>query len=395
MKWRPLTWLLLSIACFIAAFYFWRLGDKWQAEKKAEVGGQRSEVRQKGAATQPQAREPVKVASVKSASTAPIVDLNPPATNAVTPPPTNRFPYRLSNTTQSVSQLSRNDEAILLENALIDTSKTMQLPIPDSLHSHGDPGAYLVQANGPITDAFRAQLKAAGASFVAYIPNNAYLVTASASAAQQLARNYTVVPYEPYYKIKASLMKAALAGDAVAAVDVAVFPDALDQTKAALGKLGVTVASESPSPFGTVLTLQNLPNIAAIAGLPGIQEVEPYFQRKLMNDVSRELVGVSTDTVTTTNYLNLTGLNVLVAVADSFSPTTNATQFNPDLTNIIADPNFFPIGFEDTEGHGTHVGGGIAASGANSPTNAVGSVPGANFRGKAPGANLWRFRFKA
>ena len=131
MKWRPLTWLLLSIACFIAAFYFWRLGDKWQAEKKTEVRGQTAEVREKGAATQPQTRERSKVESVKSASTAPIVDLNPPATNAVTPPPTNRFPYRLSNTTQSVGELSRNDKAILLENALIDTRRTMRLPIPD------------------------------------------------------------------------------------------------------------------------------------------------------------------------------------------------------------------------------------------------------------------------
>src|SRR6185436_12580213 len=42
----------------------------------------------------------------------------------------------------------------------------------------------------------------------------------------------------------------------------------------------------------------------------------------------------------------------------------------------------------DFEGHATHVAGIIAASGANSPSNAVGSVPGANFRGQAPSAKI-------
>ena len=66
--------------------------------------------------------------------------------------------------------------AILLENALIDTGAKLDLAIPKNLQSHGDPGAYIVQAAGPVDNAFRAKLAAAGAQFVAYIPNNAYLV---------------------------------------------------------------------------------------------------------------------------------------------------------------------------------------------------------------------------
>src|SRR5436309_3285708 len=33
MRWRPLTWLLLSVMFFVAAAFFWRLGDEWAAKK--------------------------------------------------------------------------------------------------------------------------------------------------------------------------------------------------------------------------------------------------------------------------------------------------------------------------------------------------------------------------
>jgi hypothetical protein len=52
-------------------------------------------------------------------------------------------------------------------------------------------------------------LKAAGATIVAYVPNNAYLVQATAAVAQELATQadtQSVLPYEPYYKLKASLL---------------------------------------------------------------------------------------------------------------------------------------------------------------------------------------------
>ena len=63
----------------------------------------------------------------------------------------------------------------------------LNLPFPKNLQAQGDPGAYIVQANGPINNAFRATLAAAGAQIVSYIPNNAYLVTASAGGAAGLA----------------------------------------------------------------------------------------------------------------------------------------------------------------------------------------------------------------
>src|SRR5262249_7086934 len=109
---------------------------------------------------------------------------NPAATNAISQ--TNAsFPFRLSNTVKPIEQLTRSDNAILLRNALIDVTGPA-LSIPEQLRSKGDPGSYIVQARGKITDAFREELRRAGAEIISYVPNNAYLVRISQESANQL-----------------------------------------------------------------------------------------------------------------------------------------------------------------------------------------------------------------
>src|ERR1035437_10072849 len=152
------------------------------------------------------------VTTVRSASTAPNI-LATVSTNGVTSAKTNQFAYRLSNTGKTIGQLVGDRRAILLENALIDTSAKLNLSIPKNLQSQGDPGAYIVQARGPIDNAFRAMLASAGAEIVSYIPNNAYLVRAPAGVANGLAANpltQAVMAYEPYYKIQSSMLTLAV-----------------------------------------------------------------------------------------------------------------------------------------------------------------------------------------
>src|SRR5215831_11902004 len=52
-----------------------------------------------------------------------------------------RFAHRLSNTKESVGQLARKENAILLENALLDTEAPLNLEIPRALRAEGDPGS--------------------------------------------------------------------------------------------------------------------------------------------------------------------------------------------------------------------------------------------------------------
>jgi subtilisin-like proprotein convertase family protein len=320
--------------------------------------------------------------------------------------PKARIAYRLSNTTQPLRQLVRNPNAILLENALLDTTQPANLPIPASLRAQGDPGAYLVQARGPLDESFRALLRQAGARMVCYIPNNACLVRASQAVARQLAaapQTQAVLPYEPYYKLKPWLLQAAL--DQVplpgnSTLRVLLFGEARQATVGQLQQMGVTVVGEEPSPFGPVLEVRPPPAepwagqslVPALAQLAGVQEVELAWRRVPANDLSRATTGVAVDSVVQTNYLNLGGSNVLVALEDSGVDATH-----PDLVNrVFGDSTNSLI---DRAGHGTHVAGIIAGDGTMSTTvtNASGSVmPTTNghatnfqFRGKAPAAKLF------
>src|SRR2546426_1069172 len=144
MRWRPFTWFLLSVFCFVAAAFFWRLGDEWAAKK---------------AASRPSSQTTNESVPFK------------PATN----PAAQAMPFHL--------------------------------------------------------------LTQAGNQNVSYIPNNAYLVLASAGVARRLAadaRTQTVLPYEPVYKIQPpSLLKLAVEQQSLAEntpLNLLLFPGAREKT---------------------------------------------------------------------------------------------------------------------------------------------------------------------
>jgi hypothetical protein len=188
-----------------------------------------------------------------------------------------------------LGKLIRTSHAVLLENAWLDTSpfsrgasrkssaliSDSQLAIPDHLRAPGEPGAYVVQSRTPLDDGFRALLQAASASIVSYIPNNAYLVRASASAAQQVAadpRIQAVLPYEPYYKLQPALLDLAVAQTpwpADGALNVLLFPDARATALADLQNLGLQIISEQRSPFGPVLNVRRAATPAGQPSAPG------------------------------------------------------------------------------------------------------------------------------
>ncbi len=296
-------------------------------------------------------------------------------------------------------QLLRSGKAILLENAMLDATQPVTGLIPETLRAKGDSGAYIVQSRAPPDDSFRRSLQSAGATIISYIPNNAYLVRASAASVQQLSADsqiQAVLTYEPYYKLQLPLLGLALGEQPLpddARLNVLLFSDTHTATLDALKNLGLDVLAEEPSPFGPVVTVHSgatTPNnqiLPAIAALPGVQQLELSRTRVFANDLSRARLDVASDSVTPDNYLGLTGTNVLVNVNDS-----GVDASHPDLTNRVFSD--LPIGSVDTNGHGTHVAGIIAGSGVESQTvtNASGSVMPASpgqFRGMAPAANLF------
>jgi len=376
MRSRRLIWILSSLLLLAGAWLFWHHAGRSLAQKKSMA-------------------RPTVVTS-RSASTAPQFLTHPAVATKVVKTgasATNEFAYRLSNTSKSIGELVHDDKAILLENALIDTRRPLNFSIPKNLQSEGDPGAYIVQANGPIDNAFRAMLAAAGATIVSYIPNDAYLVRISGTAANEMtSQGFTVIPYEPYYKMQSSLLDAISENQPVTELKVAVFPNAAEATMTALENTGAKIIAQEPSPFGgAILTVQNVSDVAAVAQMPGVQIVEPYHKRVLLNDLARVTLGVATNTTAaaTANYMGLTGKNVTVEVND-----TGIDAQHPDFATgrVIGDA---PQSLVDTNGHGTHVAGIIAGNGLESgtinqpPHLPQGSVTNAIFCGKAPAATLY------
>src|SRR5215471_3131622 len=146
MRWRPLTWFLLSVFFFVAAVYFWRLGDEWAAKKTAPPAAQSTNQPQSpNAVAKPRAQAaPIRLLTQPGNLNAPD---SSPSTNSNR---AERFAHRLSNTSRPLGELVRNDQAILMQNALIDTAQTVPLSIPEHLRAQGDPGSYIVQSRGPL-----------------------------------------------------------------------------------------------------------------------------------------------------------------------------------------------------------------------------------------------------
>jgi subtilisin family serine protease/subtilisin-like proprotein convertase family protein len=311
----------------------------------------------------------------------------------VLPPLTNHLAHRLSNTTKQIDHLVGNARALILENALIDTTQPANLAIPEHLRATGEPGSYVVQARAGATAAFRGALTSAGAELISYIPNDAWLVRASAEVAHQLSGHaavHGVYPWEPYYKFKDGLLPLAVEQKPLpedAKLNLLVFAGAQQEITQQLEQRNVTVLNQEASPFGTVVTIEPPPDWIALAQLSGVQLMEEAYRRARANDLTRVRIGVATNTLTSTNHLGLTGANVLVGINDFAVDATH-----PDLAGrVFAGPLG---GLVDLDGHGTHVAGIIAGNGAMSTNvlNARGSINPATtnqYRGMAPLARLF------
>jgi subtilisin-like proprotein convertase family protein/subtilisin family serine protease len=381
MSRRVLTGIIVSVLVLAGLIMFWPKSQRTAVPGRSATGAPRAT-----AGVQPPQAESVSLAQAPDFVTG-------EKSAEVLPPHTNHLAYRLSNTARPLESLLRDDRAVLLENALIDTTQPANFQIPEHLRATGEPGSYIVQARGAVDAAFRAALTEAGATLVSFIPNNAWLVRASSDIAGRLAghgRVQSVLAWEPYYKLKDDLLVLAVEQKPLppeAKLNLLVFADAQAEVTQQLEQMNITVLRQDASPFGTVVTVEPPENWVPLAHLAGVQLLEEAYRRAAVNDLTRVRIGVATNTITGTNHFGLTGANVMVNVND-FA----VDALHPDLVGRVFGG---PLGgLIDLDGHGTHVAGIIAGSGAMSTNvlNARGSINPATtnqYRGMAPGARIF------
>ncbi len=401
MRMRTRTLLMIGVLAFVATAVLWRLGD---ARFKVRRGSQASRTMAATGVTAPTIpnqvapRAPVLPAALPLSSVpAPSgvltgANASAAAATAAAVRPNDSDAWRLRNTDRAVEELARDDRAVILRNAFLDTASERALEIPEHLRSGEEAGAYIVQARGSVSRAFRAALDGVGARFVSYVPVNAYLVAATAEQAGRLrglGEVSAVLPYEPYFKLEPELLARAVRDEATGEGELLTVTLLPGTDSAVLEGVGAGVRGGFATPFGPGFVVDGAGlTLAALARLPEVQGIEPFRQRQLLNDRTRERMGIAIGTNAPgafTNVLSLTGTNVVVNVNDS-----GIDETHPDLERrVTADA---PSTLVDFDGHGTHVAATIAGSGAMSATvsNAPGSlVPGADFRGMAPAAELF------
>jgi subtilisin-like proprotein convertase family protein len=380
MRLKPSIWWAISILLFAASAYFWNVGEKKRVADHAAH-------QQKHLPLLKAVPQVPPAASVAAAAT---------QTNAATK--TAPHSYRVSNTTAPLAQMQRNNHAILLRNALIDTTKPIDsLNIPEKWRAKGEPGSYIVQLDHPLDKAFYDSIKAAGATFVSYIPNNAALIKADADVAKKLPYA-TQLAYQPYYKVDPKI----ITGNASAYqfFRFTAFAGSHDTVAKAIAQAGGEIVAEENMVFGPSLVAKVDGNrLADIAQSIGVQAIEPAVARSALNDLTRARLRVAANSTNATNYLGLTGQGITVNINDT-GVDTNHPDFFPVTgpnSRVIGDPN----AWVDFEGHGTHVAGIIAGNGdmSTNVVNAIGSTKRSlttapfyfpqQFHGKAPKAKLF------
>ena len=416
MRFSARAWSLLSLLLFVAAILFWRKGNEIEARRRL----MKQQAEPTNAVTKPAAMfEPVSTRGVQLAtlSVAPIQASSLHNGKLQADQMKKRFPYRLQNTEKSLSELLRDDGAVLLANALIDTRGVLP-EIPKHLKAEGDPGSYIVQWNRAADAEFRDLLKAAGAEIISYVPNNAYYVKLAKAGADRLGATagvQAVMPFEPYYKLDAALLPFAVKQEALPAEATLrlTFLPGTEQAAMAqeVARLGGEILAEERSPFGPQLVVKpELGSLVALAQMNEVQGIERSAKRKPASDLTRVTLGISANGETNVNYLGLTGEGTLVNINDVGLQTDHPTLAGTTIHLPASPVGGLVTAGNDPDGHGTFVASLITGNGADSPatiqtnvipgsgtntnsvTNIVIVLPGsslnANMRGMAPDSDL-------
>ncbi|MEZ4642907.1 MAG: S8 family serine peptidase [Chloroflexota bacterium] len=284
------------------------------------------------------------------------------------------------------------------------------LSIPSALRNSSSSAYYIVQFTGPITDMDKAELTAAGADILTYIPDYAFIVRANAPIIDALANleNFRWAgAYLPYFRLSPELRTRYVETSAPTELLelVLLLPPDVDETAVtqAINEWGGSVTAHASTHWKITLRINvSSDYLIDLATLPDVQWIEPYYSPQLYN--SRAVEITNAETIWDTH--GLYGEGQIVAVADSGFDQGSASfgSMHPDFSDgsggsrvlaiydTIGDGNVADDA--DSSGHGTHVSGTVLGNGLSSNSGSTASSPTTNSfsnstdAGAAPKANL-------
>ncbi len=242
-------------------------------------------------------------------------------------------------------------------------------------------GLFLVQFEGPVEPAWRAQLASKGVQLLKYIPDDAFIARFNAVSADQVsALGFVrwVGSYRPEYKVHPRLGVAArqalVAGQDVE-VSVLVAAGAADSEIGQVRSLFSSVIHQSRLRQGTYVRGW-LPAgaVQALARSEAVLWLERAPRRKLVDEAASKLVGgddarVATPTVT--QQLGFGGAGVTVCVADTGLDSGDTNTMHLDVRGRVSGFVVYPplTDGSDGYGHGTHCAGIIAGNALTGETD--------------------------
>ncbi len=240
----------------------------------------------------------------------------------------------------------------------------------------GETSYYLVQLDGPPTDARKSAVRGAGAELIAYLPDNTYIARidgGSVAAVESEGRVSWLGPYHPAYKMSPLIgthefKDPGRASDSFLTLMIRVFDD-IDGTAKLIESAGARVLETVDDGFQKLIVASAAPGtVLALARIRNVWWIEEKPEFYLMNDTTKWVVQSNVTNQTPVWDMGLHGEDEIVGVMDS-GLDYNSCWFRdggsppgPSHRKVI-DYTLYGGGlaYDGCDiGHGTHVCGTLA-----------------------------------
>jgi subtilisin family serine protease len=261
---------------------------------------------------------------------------------------------------------------------------------------------YLVQFEGPIQTAWRADIERQGGTIMDYVPDFAYIVKMDEEQLTQVQTTAAVRwvgLYQPAFRLSNQLIAGLADAQADVAVDLvlrAFAGEPAAELLSELAALGAEVSGQAADTGGGLIYRVRVPEtaVADLAHIPAIAWIEPYIEPGLHNEIARSNLAMNQDEVE--QVLGLYGQNQMVAVGDTGLSTGNPATVHQDFDGRVVGGTWGPgtCGtWADNHSHGTHVAGSVLGSGFHSGADIPNQIYTGSNAGIAPEALLYVWSF--